>query len=80
MNWTLPENSLVSYNIIVFPRNDTMISIIDSTRANLTLSYNIPYDVTVVADFCGQRNATKLTEFTYGKWQALYQTLDYFQT
>ena len=74
MNWTLPKNSLVSYNIRVYPRSGTTVSIIDSTRANLTLGYNTPYNVTVVADFCGQSIITKLIKFTYGKYMALYQS------
>ena len=67
MNWTLPENLLVSYNIRVNPRNGTTVSIIDSTRANLTLAYNIPYNMTVVAEYCGQENVTMLIKFSYGK-------------
>ena len=70
LNWTLPDNPLVSYNISVYPRNGSTISIIDSTKNNLTLAYNTLYNVTIVADFCGQRITTKI-EFTYGKWIAL---------
>ena len=65
MNWTLPETPLVSYNIKVYPRSGTTVSIIDSTRANLTLAYNISYNVTIVGD-CGQINTTTLIKFIYG--------------
>ena len=70
MNWTLPENLLVSFNIRINPRNGTTILMTtahDSTRANLTLAYNVPYNVTIMADFCGQRNATSELQFKYGK-------------
>ena len=74
VNWTQPENPLVSYNIRVDPTSGTMVTIVDSTRANLTLSYNTPYNVTVVADFCGQRNATAQFELSYGNRIAHFQT------
>lgn len=67
MNWTQSENSLVSYSVSVVPRNGSTISIIDSTKANVTLTYNTPYNMTVVADFCEERNATTLIKFSYGK-------------
>ena len=35
--------------------------------AILTLPYNAPYNVSVVADFCGQRNSTTLIELNYSK-------------
>ena len=47
---------LVSYNIIIFPQLDPLadvITMINSTMANLTLAYNTPYNVSVVADLCG---------------------------
>ena len=66
LNWTQSENSLVSYSISVVPRSGITVSIIESTIANLTLAYNTPYNVTVVADFCDQRNATALIALNYG--------------
>ena len=66
LNWTQSENSLVSYSVSVGPRNGATVSIIDSAKANLNLTYNTPYNVTVVADFCGQRTATALIELNYG--------------
>ena len=67
LNWTQSGNSLVAYGVGVIPSSGTTVSIIDSTTANLTLSYNTPYNVTVVADFCGQRNATTMIDVNYGK-------------
>ena len=66
MNWTKSENSLVFYRVSVIPRSGITVSIIDSATANLTLAYNTPYNVTVVADFCGQMNATALIALNYG--------------
>ena len=66
MNWAQSDNSFESYSVIAVPRSSTTVSIIDSTRVNLTIPYNTPYSVSVVADFCGQRNATMLIKFSYG--------------
>ena len=66
MNWTQSENSLVSYSVSVVPRSGITVSITDSAAANLTLAYNTPYNVTVVADFCGRSNSTTLIKFSYG--------------
>ena len=61
----------VSYNIIILPQLDPMadvVTMINSMRANLTLLYNTPYNVSVVADLCGQRNSTTLSEIYYGEY------------
>ena len=44
---------------------------IGNNRANLILSYNTPYNVSVVAEVCGQRNATKSLKLNYGRYSCL---------
>ena len=47
---------LVSYNIIILPQLDPItdvVMMINSSMTNLTLAYNTPYNVSVVADLCG---------------------------
>ena len=64
-----PEGYFVSYSVNVLPVIDVTITMINNTRlaANLILSYNTPYSVSVVADLCGQSNVTTLTEIIYGE-------------
>ena len=64
---------LVSYNIIILSQLNPMadvVTMINSERANLTLRYNTLYNVSVVADLCGQRNSTTLSEIYYGEYLA----------
>ena len=64
--WTEePNEPHVSYSISIVPMANTTISVIGDARANITVSYNTPYSVSVVADFCGRRNSTTL-ELNYG--------------
>ena len=65
LQWTEElNNSLVTYHVSVEP----MASVNNSTgRANLTLSYNTRYNVSVVADICGRINATTSLMVNYGK-------------
>ena len=59
------ENLYVSYNTSTEPEIDATVILISNTRANLTLSYNTPYNVSVVADPCGHQ-ATIIIEIFYG--------------
>ena len=43
------------------------LTIIDNTQANLILLYNVPYNVSVVADICGQSSEI-IIEVYYGKY------------
>ena len=69
LQWTqeIHQGLLVSYHLSVVPMDDTTLTMSGNTRAILTLPYNTPYNVSVVADFCGQRNSTTLIELNYGK-------------
>ena len=69
MQWAqeIYQGLSVSYNISVLPVVGAKITTINNTRANLTLSYNTPYNVSVVADLCGQSSVTTLTEINYGE-------------
>ena len=61
------QGLFVSYSVSILPMIGVTITMISDTRANLTLLYNTPYTVSVVADICGQRNSTTLIELNYGK-------------
>ena len=65
LQWTKElNNSLVTYHVSVEP-----MAHVDTGdgRANVTLLYNTPYNVSVVADFCDRRNATTTLLKNYGK-------------
>ena len=66
LQWTEElKNSLVTYDVRVEP----MAHVISSNgRANLTLSYNTLYNVSVVADVCGRMNETTSHVVNYGKY------------
>ena len=61
---------LVSYDVNVMPSVDATVIMIDLTRANLTVSYNAPYNVSIVAVFCDQMNTSRSTiiELIYGEY------------
>ena len=64
LQWTQElNNSLVTYHVSVEP-----VAHINSGngKANVTLLYNTLYKVSVVADFCGRRNATTTLLNNYG--------------
>ena len=64
LQWTeVLNNPLVTYHVSVEPMADINTG---NGRANLTLLYNTPYNVSVVADFCGRRNATTTLLNNYG--------------
>ena len=67
LQWTQEtyENLYVSYNISTEPEIDATVTLISNTHANLTLSYNTQYNVSVVADLCGHQ-ATTIIEIHYG--------------
>ena len=69
LQWTqeIHQGLLVSYHLSVVPMDDTTLTMSGNTRAILTLPYNAPYNVSVVADFCDQRNVTTLIELNYSK-------------
>ena len=69
LQWTqeIHQGLFVSYHLSVVPVANATLTMSGNTRAILTLPYNAPYNVSVVADFCGQRNSTTLIELNYGK-------------
>ena len=66
LKWTqgIHQGLLVFYIIVI------VTPMISNTRVNITLAYNTPYNVSVVADFCGQRNSTTLIELNYGEYNS----------
>ena len=61
------QNSLISYLISVVPMAEVATDH-GSNRANVTVLYNSPYKISVVADFCGRRNASTMFGVYYGKF------------
>ena len=72
VHWTQEshENLLVSYNISIVPTIGSEATMISNTKANLTVLYNIPYNVSVVADLCGSQATTQI-EIYYGECMLL---------
>ena len=68
LEWTLPpESALYSYNISVVPQA-SQLNFYGSTRAQLTLSYNTLYNVSVVArHLCGNASVATSIQLYYGK-------------
>ena len=68
LHWTQEShgNLLASYNISTVPTIGAEVTMISNTKANLTVPYNTPYNVSVVADLCGSQAITKI-EIHYGK-------------
>lgn len=62
-----PDESFLSYTIDVVPRINATIYRNGNARANLSVAYNFPYNVSIVADFCGQRNSTTVIKVNYRK-------------
>ena len=64
LQWTEElNNSLVTYHVSVEPMAHINVG---NGRANLTLLYNTPYKVSVVADVCSKINATTTLMRNYG--------------
>ena len=65
----------VSYNISILssPVTHTTVTMINSVRANITVPYNTPYNVSVVADLCG-RQATTFIGNNYGELSGYVQS------
>ena len=64
LQWTQElSNSLVTYHISAEPMAHINTG---NGRANLTLLYNTPYNLSVVADFCDRRSATTTLLNNYG--------------
>ena len=59
---------LSHYHITVKPQPSVMKSTLERTRFQLKLSYNILYNVNVIAvPLCGQNNVTTSTELIYSE-------------
>ena len=64
LQWTEElNNSLVTYHVSIEPMAHISIG---NGRANLTLLYNTPYSVSIVADFCDRRSANATLLKNYG--------------
>lgn len=66
LDWT--EELHVLYNITVTaPDLERLVRLVESSSAQLTLSYNTVYSVRFVATLCGQ-NSTNNFKLQYGKY------------
>ena len=66
------NNSLISYHVSIEPMVDSEVIITimrGSNRANVP--YNSFHSIRVVADFCGQINASTIIEVYYGRYTSL---------
>ena len=72
LGWT-PESSLYRYNVNVVPQPEVKWFQNDSTRAQLTIAYNVLYNVSVIAThLCGQNSVTAMIELYYGEYIYIY--------
>ena len=70
LQWTQElSNSLVTYHISVKPMAQISTG---NGRANVTLLYSTPYNVSIVADFCGRRSTTTTLLKKYGNVICIY--------
>ena len=59
----------ISYHVDVIPQHlvHNMITLTSSASAQLQLSYNTYYNVSITAILCGQRNATIIVSLDFGE-------------
>ena len=63
--WTIEEIDGVLYSISVIPQATVMYD--GPTNAQLTLSYNTSYNVSLIATRCGQNSSSPSTKLRYGE-------------
>ena len=49
-----------------------MLTLIGKNKANLTLSYNTLYNVSVVAEVCGRLDASTIFMVNYSKYTSMF--------
>ena len=59
--------SLVSYNVNINPSVGIKVPMVDAMRANLSLPYNILYNVSITSLFCDEINTSTIINLVYGK-------------
>ena len=57
-----------SVNAIPWDLVHNIITLTSSTSAQLQLSYNTNYNVSIIATLCGQRNATTIVSLYFGEY------------
>ena len=65
----------VSYSVSVNP--EIAINYTGKRSAQLSVLYNIKYNVSVVASLCGTSQAVYSTTINYGKLQKIHQTANF---
>ena len=70
LDWT--EEDGVSYNVSVTP--PLMIRQVCSTCFELTVPYNIVYNVSVLSTLCGRNTAATVVELIYSKCVMMYDS------
>ena len=73
---------LISYSINIKPSIGARISKIDANRVNLTVPYNIPYNVSIFAVFCDQMNTHRSTiyKLIYGEYVLFHTHVYHYKT
>ena len=72
LNWSQEAEILVSHRVCVLQRKDTEVLCTNSeAKATVILHYNVQYNVSVSADFCGLNSNTTLIDLNYGECKVL---------
>ena len=68
LSWTQHQQSSVSYNISVVPEVILTERFSQGSRnVTVTVAYNTPYIVTIVATLCGRNISSNTTTLNYGE-------------
>ena len=60
------------YRVDAIPQGLVHITLTSSTSAQLQLSYNTHYNVSITATLCGQKNATTIVSLNFGEYFASF--------
>ena len=67
MHWEQQDNVL--YSLSVSPELEATVRFVGSDRVQVTLFYNIRYNLSIVGTLCGQNiNTTDVIELHYGEY------------
>ena len=74
VHWEKQDNVL--YISTISPSAEVTVRFITSTRIQVTVAYNTPYNLSIVGTLCGQ-NTTEVIELHYGEWFHPYKSTGY---
>ena len=68
LSWTQQQESSVSYSVSIVPRETLTEGLGQGSRnATVTVAYNTPYIVSIVANLCGHNISSNTTTLNYGE-------------